>query len=391
MPKLTAPLIRLVALAVLNSTLLMACSGKPAEPTGGGDTPPTKPAVGGNQPASMDVTPSVRTTSTPDDPCGWIPAEEVESVVGKFAAPPRKGDGCIYTLEIPEAVIAKRQKVAEMQKKIQQAFGTGTEPPAELQVANGGRDPNFYGMALSVDVQGGIEVEVAEGVMAKRFAAEFGDPGGVKPPQAAKAATDWDHVGFVAYGFSGRIGHLRITVMGQAPDVPQEPMLALAERVRDRIPDLPFPVTNPYQVIQLGPGKDPCGLLTRAEAEAVLGPLVVEPYRSSSNWPPLAHGKGSSCAYYTRGHHVFVLSPTWQGGAESWKVEKGVGGLIGMIAPQEMTVMKGPWDQASISGATGALLFLKGDQLLEVHYRTSRATRGEAVKLAAIAVPRLGS
>jgi hypothetical protein len=62
-----------------------------------------------------------------------------------------------------------------------------------------------------------------------------------------------------------------------------------------------------------------------------------------------------------------------------------------MIAPQDKTVMKGPWDQSSISRITGALLFLKGDQLLEVHYRTSRATREEAVKLAATAMPRLGS
>jgi hypothetical protein len=38
---------------------------------------------------------------------------------------------------------------------------------------------------------------------------------------------------------------------------------------------------------------------------------------------------------------------------------------------------------------SGALLFLKGDRLLEVHYGTSRATRGDAVKLAAIAMRRL--
>jgi hypothetical protein len=164
-------------------------------------------------------------------------------------------------------------------------------------------------------------------------------------------------------------------------------MRALAERVRDRIPDLPFPVTNPYQVMQLGTG-DPCSLLTRAEAESVLGPLAMDPYRSSSNWPPLAHGDGYACAYYTPGHHVFVLSPTWQGGAQSFKMEKGVGGLISIVAPQENVVMKGPWEQAT-TGLTGNLMFLKGDRLLEVHYRTSRATRGEAVKLAAIAMPRL--
>jgi hypothetical protein len=51
-------------------------------------------------------------------------------------------------------------------------------------------------------------------------------------------------------------------------------------------------------------------------------------------------------------------------------------------------IMKGPWD-ASHSGIAGELMFLKGDQLLSVHYRTSRATRGDAVKLAAIAMPRM--
>ena len=52
-----------------------------------------------------------------------------------------------------------------------------------------------------------------------------------------------------------------------------------------------------------------------------------------------------------------------------------------------MTVMKGPWDAAQV-GMTGALQFLKGEKLLEVHYRTSRATRGDAIKLAATAMKR---
>jgi hypothetical protein len=165
-------------------------------------------------------------------------------------------------------------------------------------------------------------------------------------------------------------------------------MYALAERVRERIPDLPFPVTNPYQVIQLGDG-DPCSLLTRAESEAVLGTLAMEPYRSSSEWPPLAHGRGHACAYYAPNHNVFVLSPTWTGGAESFKISKGLGGLIGIVAPQENVVIKGPWDQAQVDGASGALMFLKGDRLLEVHYLASRATRGDAIKLAATAMQRL--
>jgi hypothetical protein len=180
---------------------------------------------------------------------------------------------------------------------------------------------------------------------------------------------------------------VRITVTGQAPDVPKAQMQTLAERVRDAIPDLPFPITNPYQVMQRNVG-DPCSLLTRAEAESVLGPLAVEPYKSSANWPPLAHGEGYSCAYFTPGHHVFVLSPTWDGGEQSFKIESGIGGLISMVAPQEQVVMKGPWDKSGGS-VGGGLMFLKGDRLLEVHYRTSRATLGQAIKLAAIAMPRL--
>jgi hypothetical protein len=61
------------------------------------------------------------------------------------------------------------------------------------------------------------------------------------------------------------------------------------------------------------------------------------------------------------------------------------------VAPQENVVFKGPWDKAQVSSGTGALLFLKGDQLLEVHYLTSSTDRRGAVKLAAQAMPRLSS
>ena len=87
-------------------------------------------------------------------------------------------------------------------------------------------------------------------------------------------------------------------------------------------------------------------------------------------------------------HAAPALSPTWEGGAQSYKIAQGIGGIIGSVAPQEFVVMKGPWEQAS-SGLSGELLFLKGDRLLEVYYRTSRATRGDAIKLAVTAMQRL--
>jgi hypothetical protein len=72
-------------------------------------------------------------------------------------------------------------------------------------------------------------------------------------------------------------------------------------------------------------------------------------------------------------------------------MEKGLGSLMATVLPQDLLVIKGPWDQAHVSGATGALLFLKGDQLLEVHYKTSSTDMRGAVKLAAQAMKRMSS
>ena len=49
----------------------------------------------------------------------------------------------------------------------------------------------------------------------------------------------------------------------------------------------------------------------------------------------------------------------------------------------------GPWDAASSSGTTGALYFLEGDRMLEVHCRTSSTDAGGAVRLAKIAIGRM--
>jgi hypothetical protein len=328
----------------------------------------------GTQPSKRAWEPAIPIASMPSDPCAWIPAADVEAIIGKLAeAPTKKDDGCRYILVMPEAVAAKRQQAnamrEKMREKFRQAFGTSAaESEQPNPVLDRESDPRTYAVIVNVDVsgQGAANPKKADGTV---------------------ALDDWDEVRPGAYRFTGRTGHVRITVAGQAPDVPRESIPVLAARVRDRIPDLPFAVTNPYQVLQSNEG-DPCSLLTRAEAEAVLGPLLIEPYRASSESPPFAHGEGHACAYYTPGHRVFVLSPTWTGGAQSFDIEKGIGGIIGIVAPQENVVIKGPWEQTHMK-MSGSLLFLKGDRLLEVHYLTSKASLGDALKLAATAMRRL--
>ncbi len=367
------------------SLMLAACGG-------GGDA--TGDSAAGARPAanssSPEWTPSIKTAAVPEDPCAWIPAGDVEAVMGKFAEPPRKDDGCLYTFVLPEAVAAKRQQAKELQQKIAAKFGPpdpSFSRPGSLFAAQ--EDPRSYAVSVSVDIKGEVGPEQAIDAMAKQMMGIMGNEAETPEGGAAKRATDWDDVRGIPYGFMGRVGHVRISIQAKAPDVPREQMKALAEKFRDRIPDLPFAVDNPYQIIQLGTVGDPCSLLTKSEVEAVLGSLSIEPYRSSSEWPALAHGKGFACAYFTPGHHVFAVSPTWSGGGESFKIEKGVGGLVSMVVPkEEMTVMKGPWDAAQMS-MNGSLQVLKGDKLLEVHYRTSHASRADAIKLAAMAMQRM--
>lgn len=367
---------------------LVGCGGNPEPGNAAGET--------GGMEAAKTTEQAVRTAPEPDDPCEWIPVSEVEAVIGKLAEPPKQADGCRYTMVMPEAVSTARRtaidKQNQLNEKLKAAFKDWEPPEYGGSMANFQGDPKTYALTLKVDVKGDMAgemgVEAASKTMDSWLPPEAGGAPDPTPGPAEPAGpAGWDAQLPAPYGFSGRVGHLHISVLGEAPDVPRELAEALAARVRDRIPDLPFAVTNPYQIIDMME-KPPCSLLTRAEAEAVLGPLVVEPYRSSSEWPPLAHGEGYACAYYTAGHHVFVLSPTWSGGEESFKLNKGIGKLIGMVAPQDKVVIKGPWDNAQV-GIEGELLFLKGDRLLSVHYLTSSTDRRGAIKLAAQAIERM--
>ena len=354
--------------AMLLSAALVACGGEPVNKTAEQAAPSAATTAGSNPtPAPEDWKPTIRTATLPENPCELLPVADVEAILGKLAEPPRRDDGCRYILPVPESVLAKREQGKAAREKFGQAFGLPSQPEGRGSILDVQEDPRSYSVTVNVNLTAN-----AEGASA----GEEGHPD-----------ANWDEARRARSGFYGRVGHIRITVNRQSPDVPSEPMYTLAERVRERIPDLPFPVTNPYQVIQLADG-DPCSLLTRAEVEAVLGPLAMDPYRSSSEWPPLAHGKGHACAYYTPGHRVFVVAPTWTGGASAYTIAKGVGGLIGIVAPQETVIVRGPWEQSHAHKA-GAFMFLKGDRLLEVYYGTSRASRGDAVKLAATAMQRL--
>jgi hypothetical protein len=372
-----------IGCAAMLTTTVLACGGTPA----GGDA---RSGAGASRsvssaPAAQKI--SVPTTEPPSNGCDWIPAADVEAIVGKFAKPPEPTDDCLYTLVIPDEIRALREKERRVFE------GRPGELAAQLaEKAKQTSDPANYAITLKVDPSGAGETILANKAIAKLFASELGgSTDNAEKAPTETAAAGWDQEDAIPYGFSGRTGHLRIMVQGESPDVPSAPMASLAARVRDRIPDLPFPAKNLYQVpIDIPPNADACGLVTRAEAEAVLGPLVDPPYRSSSYFPSLAHPAGNSCTYFTAGHHVFVVTPTWIDGATSFALDKGIGRLIGTVMPQEAVILKGTWDKSQIT-SSGTLDFLKGDRLLEVNFLMSSTDRAGAVKLATQAMRRLSA
>ena len=367
---------------------LVACGGAESVSVAGQGTASDSNA---DKPAEK-AEPSVPTASMPSDPCAWIPVAEVEAVVGPLAGPPARKNGCRYTLVIPEEVRAKRQEMIDRMEQLRARFKDPSLGKYGGVMANYERDPSTYALTLTVDVGGSMAGEMGTAAAGRILQSWMPESAQSAPAEKPQLPEGWDSLGLAPYGFSGRVGHVQVSVLGEAPDVPRTVAKALADRVRDAIPDRPFAITHPYQVIKRGAEpQSPCSLLTRAEAEAVLGPLAVEPYRASSEWPPLVHDKGYGCSYYTAGHRVFTVVPSWRDGQEDFKLEKGLGSLMAAVLPQDLVVIKGPWDQAHVSGATGALLFLKCDQLLEVHYKTSSTDMRGAVKLAAQAMKRMPS
>jgi len=329
---------------------------------------------------------AVRTNTRPKDACGWLSANEVEAIVGKLTGPPHRGDeGCVYPLPVDTQTARRRAMALELQRKLEQRFGKSDLP--ELKADESG---------VIVDVQVYADPSGQRGAAAA-FAVMSGwlrDGSDSSTRRAADTAPPPTVPGWDASNrppsrsFFGSLGYVQVHVMVRAAEVTREQTIAMADRIRGKIADLPFPSERSG----VPPNPDPCVLVTAQEAEAVLGKLVVRPYRSDEG-TPLAIENGKSCSYLTAGHHALVLTPTWEYGGSAYEATR-IGGIVEKIAPAlhndaADTLDNGPWDEAGANPATGELYFLKGDRFLEVGYLTSSTDMNGAVRLASVALGRL--
>jgi hypothetical protein len=141
--------------------------------------------------------------------------------------------------------------------------------------------------------------------------------------------------------------------------------------------------SNPYANL-----KDPCVLVSRAEAEKVVGPLMADPYRVGGDKKPLP--TGSACLYRAASGQSIKIEPTYSGGQMAMKMFRMTGGLTNQVMIDESgqaDTLEGDWDDVRVD--FGMLHALKGDVMIEVDANSSKAGAFGAGELANIAIKRL--
>jgi hypothetical protein len=88
-----------------------------------------------------------------------------------------------------------------------------------------------------------------------------------------------------------------------------------------------------------------------------------------------------------------MLTPSWEYGGMEVEAIRGVGGLIGQVAPALLEspadTLDEEWEEVGADATTGELYFLQGERLLKVGYLGSSTDANGAVHLARLAMRRL--
>jgi len=117
------------------------------------------------------------------------------------------------------------------------------------------------------------------------------------------------------------------------------------------------------------PGEDPCTLVSRAEAERILGPMRHDPYRVAGTSREPAPS-GSHCYYESRNGRRVVMDVDWKDGIMGMKVLGMMGRLVEQAIPTDSgqaDTLEGRWDELRMLPGDN-LYARKGDQLVSIDY-----------------------
>ena len=135
---------------------------------------------------------------------------------------------------------------------------------------------------------------------------------------------------------------------------------------------------------------DPCTLLSRADAEQVLGALRHDPYRVDGSGDP-APG-GSACRYEAQTGRHLIMDVTFEG-AQIGMRAIGLGAQIASpifgADSAQLASLHGQWNEIHL--LPGHVMARKGDAMVDVGYEGSRAGLAGAARVADVALGRLGA
>lgn len=231
-------------------------------------------------------------------------------------------------------------------------------------------------LAVEVLLDGAISFETGAAEM-NGAAKNLLDLIGAKTADGAQHGVDgWDYLGAYPREMTARIGHVAFHADWEGVAVSLDSVEKILVKMRDAMLDLPRTALIPGSVAD---ENDPCSLVSRGEAESILGTLAVPPYESR-DLSAFADTKGTGCSFYTKNHRVLSIRPWWSHGAAVFNV-------IGATKPIASPIVNNfnEWEKAA-SDPVGNFYFLKGDRLLGVTWKTSTTDQDGAIKIAAIAM-----
>lgn len=134
---------------------------------------------------------------------------------------------------------------------------------------------------------------------------------------------------------------------------------------------------------------DPCTVVTQAEAEKWLGPLVHPPFRSHDDGTPDVNG--TQCKYVAQDGRYIYIEPDWHNAAAGFAAIKMGSSLAGQVFTEDngkTDTLEGAWDDARWLGAGSTFFAIKGDVMVATNVASSRAGIPGAADLSAKALPR---
>lgn len=136
--------------------------------------------------------------------------------------------------------------------------------------------------------------------------------------------------------------------------------------------------------------KDPCALVSRAEAERLLGPLRHPPYRVGGTSRE-ANATGHACRYESRTGRRFVLEPTWDDAKMQMGILASMGRLVEQAIPTDSgqaDTLEGRWDEFRM--LPGDNIYARhGNDMVQVDYNGSGIGLEGAARVAHIALGRI--